>query len=447
MRGDDDTPLQAATTADLCDELQELLHVFCSDVQQKFCIDQEVAHPQQLQRLQKTMQQIQRFIPLVGLNGSANADSLRHTLQATTLEILVLYETQCRQRHIVLMTDDDVEKLIATWHALSEAYEDKRAEHASLARFIGTIERQQQHERVPEHVVVTSMLQQQQEVRKEGMYVATVNKENYNRLGLGRRQLGTRQIVFETRQMSREDQEKAVRDLCDQFAALFMRHAHQQHLDPLAALLQDATTDLLAKRLKDELYDRVFLPTKTTAILSPNNLILASNTMTTVPAPTFAPAPWQWLDLIKTRTPYEPHLFGFMARRRSQQRPQDLPAFATLSVKRLCEHIASVGQQYYLDVINHAWLSYRRLSRALDRIESELVDIFACLQLEISRLAMQKILIILESLEQHHQHQHHKYHLMHNLTTTTSITTSTHSIANTTSATTTSTTHTKTSLT
>ncbi|KAI7847070.1 hypothetical protein BDC45DRAFT_527215 [Circinella umbellata] len=172
----------------------------------------------------------------------------------------------------------------------------------------------------------------------------------------------------------------------------------------------------------------------------------------TMPAPTFVPAPWQWLDLLKPRKPYQPVLFGLIKKRRSSlvtgptpiatasttaiamtsnnrsnnndtaedvnnqraEPPSSLwghthteatikednynTPFATMSVDHLCQHLSRVGYQFYEDVTNNARLGYHQDSRVLQGIGQDLVEIYMSLQLESARSNMQKILTVLQQL-------------------------------------------------
>lgn len=454
-------------THKLYDELDELLRIFCSDAQQQFCIDQEVASRSQLYHIQQTMQQVQRFIPVVGLIGNTNADSLRHTLTLTTLEMLELYETACRQRRIRSLTPLQAEDLLVSWHELSQDYEDKTAEHAIFTRLLGDISNLQHVWRNgPEHVesvVISLLANRTSDVNREqqGMYLATVDRHNYARLGLGRRWLGTRQIVFECRQIAREEQEKTISSVCQRFARIFMQNA-QQNLEQLEAQRQMARPTALAAKLR-QFYSKVFHPLTnnnhnnsnghdsttspivtstaghkvtpfrlTTSTTTPsfiwypsdeeqeeenNNACQEQNDndqhgdksscnkkndhqpiIGTIPTPSFIPAPWQWPDLLKPRTPYHPHLFGLM-RGHDKRAGSAAAPFATVAVHQLCGHLSRVGQQFYEDVTNNAKLGYHQDSRVLQGIGMDLVEMYKCLQLELSRQAMQQVMAIVQQLD------------------------------------------------
>ncbi|CDH53562.1 predicted protein [Lichtheimia corymbifera JMRC:FSU:9682] len=486
-------------THKLYDELDELLRIFCSNAQQQFCIDQEVASRSQLYHIQQTMQQVQRFIPVVGLIGNTNADSLRHTLTMTALEMLELYETACRQRHIRSLTSLQAEDLLISWHELSQDYEDKTAEHAVFTRLLGDIANLHHVWRNgPEHVesvVISLLASRTSDVNREqqGMYLATVDRHNYARLGLGRRWIGTRQIVFECRQISREEQEKTIAGVCQRFARIFMQNA-QQNLEQLEAQRQMARPTALAAKLR-QFYSKVFYPltnnnhnnnnssnghhsnntpiTMATAEHKVTPFRLTTGTITrsfiwypsdekqeedssdacqernenhdndqhadkrscnnnnnnsqhqpiigTIPTPSFIPAPWQWPDMLKPRTPYHPHLFGLM--RGHDKRAGSAAPFATVAVHQLCGHLSRVGQQFYEDVTNNAKLGYHQDSRVLQGIGMDLVEMYKCLQLELSRQAMQQVMAIVQQL--HPSTLPHPPHP--NPTATATITTSTSS--------------------
>ncbi|ORX59593.1 hypothetical protein DM01DRAFT_1333061 [Hesseltinella vesiculosa] len=175
----------------------------------------------------------------------------------------------------------------------------------------------------------------------------------------------------------------------------------------------------------------------------------SSMTVLQLPLPTFIPSPWQWPDLLKSRTPYRPFLFGlirrpklpasmgFLARLRflffpdtmplqlstsMQDHPeQDTPAldtasptspedshtellfdahqaFASVSMTQLAHHFVRTSQRFYQDVLLHCNLKYQQDSAVLKEIGADLVQMYAALQLDISRLDMQRIIDILSDL-------------------------------------------------
>ncbi|KAG2225878.1 hypothetical protein INT45_006574 [Circinella minor] len=504
----------------LYNELDGLLRVFTSEAQQKFDIDQHVASPPQLQRIRQTMQQVQRFVPVVGLVGTPNAYSLRQTLMRTAIEMLEHYETTCRQRRIrTIPEEENIEQLMVDWHTLSQAYDDKSKEHGILTRLLGDVAQLKKAWRKPDQVesIVTSLLASC-EVRP-GMYAATIDRQNYAQLGLKRKALGTRQIVFECGRLNRSNQIDAIVDLCHRFSTIFMQNA-QHNLAQIENQISLARPSALARKLK-RLYDSVFyIPqsssdnstntsntsnishssgennnnenlhhhnnhqrtteTETTTTKQHRHRVLSQGAATpfrltsamttpsfiwyptretaadfpilTMPAPTFVPAPWQWLDLLKPRKPYQSVLFGLIKKRRSSlvtgpapiattsttaiamksnnrsnnedttedansqraEPPSSLWAptnteaiikevnydtpFATMSVDHLCQHLSRVGYQFYEDVTNNARLGYHQDSRVLQGIGQDLVEIYMSLQLESARSSMQKILTVLQQL-------------------------------------------------
>ncbi|KAI9249463.1 hypothetical protein BDA99DRAFT_219393 [Phascolomyces articulosus] len=505
----------------LYNELDGLLRIFTSDAQQKFNTDQHVANSPQLQRIRQTMQQVQRFVPVVGLVGTPNAYSLRQTLTRTALEMLEYYETACRQRRIKTLPEEEtVEQLMVDWHTLSQTYDDKSKEHGTLTRLLGDVAQLKKAWRKPDQVesIVTSLLASS-EVRP-GMYVATIDRQNYAQLGLKRKALGSRQIVFECGRLSKSEQIDAIVDLCHRFSTIFMQNA-QHNLSQIENQISLARPSALARKLK-RLYDSVFyLPTSsensthsnttTTTSTSSDNIhqqqqqqqqqhplhprtttttatttttkqqrrrVLSQGAATpfrltsamttpsfiwyptretaadfpilTMPAPNFVPAPWQWLDLLKPRKPYQPVLFGLIKKRRSSlvatattamathhhpsttavvttnnnrnnnedpaedasqraEPPSSLWApteflvkeetpFATIAIDQLCQHLSRVGYQFYEDVTNNARLGYHQDSRVLQGIGQDLVEIYMSLQLESARSNMQRILTVVQQL-------------------------------------------------
>lgn len=354
----------------LYQEVNELLGGFCSDAQQQFCIEQHIASPIQLRRISQTMQQVLRFIPVIGLVDSANSDSLRRTLLRTALEITGCLDTACRQRHIAPLTEAKIEQLLDKWHELSRAYDDKSREHGKLTELLGTVGQLKKAWRRVDQVdgVLTSILASYGSVetrRAAGLYVAMVDKQNYAQLGLSRKAVGRRHIVFECTRLTRDQQIDAVTDICRRFGAVFMHNA-RHNLQQIDAQLSLARPTTLAHRLR-QLHSMIYHDpnnntnnnhpprrrvlshgdaSATTTTITPFRLTSPVTTpsfiwyprdngnddfpVASMPEPSFVPAPWQWTDLIKPRIPFKPLLFGLFRRprrshhhrRHEQQQPQ-----------------------------------------------------------------------------------------------------------------------------
>ncbi|KAI7876271.1 hypothetical protein K492DRAFT_172651 [Lichtheimia hyalospora FSU 10163] len=343
----------------LYQEVNELLGGFCSDAQQQFCVEQHIASPVQLRRISQTMQQVLRFIPVIGLVDSPNSDSLRRTLLRTALEITGCLDTACRQRHIAPLTEAKIEQLLDKWHELSRAYDDKSREHGTLTELLGTVGQLKKAWRRVDQVdgVLTSILASYGSAearRAAGLYVAMVDKQNYAQLGLSRKVLGRRHIVFECTRLSRDQQIDAVTDVCRRFGAVFMHNA-RHNLQQIDAQLSLARPTTLAHRLR-QLHSMIYHDPNnnnqhpprrrvlshgdaatTTATITPFRLTSPVTTpsfvwyprdngnddfpVASMPEPSFIPAPWQWTDLIKPRIPFKPLLFGLFRRpRRSHRR-------------------------------------------------------------------------------------------------------------------------------
>lgn len=367
------------TAGEVYQELNDLLDVFCSEAQQRFCAEQQVCSAPQLQRIRQTMQQVQRFVPVVGLLGGPNGQSLRTTLERTALEMAEYYEIACRQRRIrANLSEEQIHELIGSWHELSQQYDDKSREHAVLTRLLDDCTFLRKAWKRPEQVenIMSSILASYG--TRPGTYVVTVDRQNYAQLGLKRRALGSRQIVFECSRLSRSQQIDAIAELCHRFASVFMQNAHH-NLSQIDGQARLARPTLLARLLR-RLYERVFtvevevdssgsssndddddadnyhrhrrLSIDQDAHLSSGNnhivvrrrkisqgprpfrLTTATTTpsliwyptrsanefpIVSMPTPVFVPAPWQWADLLKPRRPYHPLLFGLFKRRRQSR--------------------------------------------------------------------------------------------------------------------------------
>ncbi|CAO3587599.1 unnamed protein product [Absidia cylindrospora] len=223
-----------------------------------------------------------------------------------------------------------------------------------------------------------------------GAYTVTVDKHNYGQLGLQHGKIGTRQIIFDSHQLSSSDIIETVNQLCDVFASLFASTAHH-HLAQIDAQVRKAQpfyTMTHIKRLSTRIFDEDaaattimedtdleehqakndfdgttaphqqqhhyrhhssttdIVPTSSIstprilsipalssssqppspassssmAVLTPFRLSMTTPHMLwhhPIPIPSFAPAPWQLPDLLKSRHPYNSLFFGLFRRRTS----------------------------------------------------------------------------------------------------------------------------------
>ncbi|KAJ8663588.1 hypothetical protein O0I10_000833 [Lichtheimia ornata] len=417
-----DIPLEhqvtIATLDDLSRELETLLDSFCSDAQHRFLLEQRVATQQQLQRVRHTIQQIRNTAsPATGFRSGPNSEALRQSLMRVCIEMLEYYQEACQQRRLRPLPDGMAQQLTADWHHLSQAFELKAKEQGNLSQLFdkldslrkawkssggdGIMERllsrnyrrsksgntdgngthgggvgggQQQASRHQMERLLTALLVNYE--LKNGAYVVMVDRHNYCQLGLGRKAIGTRHVVFDCSKLTRQEQMDVVAGICDRFASVFAQNA-QHNLAQIEAQIQLAQLSLLAeklRRLQHQIYFGHHHPTTTTATALTNDdedddhaqphqqqrspsssssisnqhddvssldvdrqrqqqqqlplrgtssllYIQDANAIEDMPMPSFVPSPWEWPDLLKVRHPYHPVFLGLVKRRRRRSSP------------------------------------------------------------------------------------------------------------------------------
>ncbi|KAI9313383.1 hypothetical protein BX666DRAFT_2030182 [Dichotomocladium elegans] len=352
-------------------ELEALLDGFCSDAQRRFILDQQIASPQQLQRVRQTIQQIRNASG--DLIEGHNSEAIRQSLTGVSLEMLDYYRTACQRRRLAHFRDGTThQRLTKDWHKLSELFEDKAKEQALLGQVydrLGSLQKawKRPHQQHMEQLL-TALLATNFDL-PPGAYIVLVDHHNYCQLGLGRKAIGSRQIIFDTSRISRKQQMDVVASVCDRFASVFAQNA-QHNLAQIEAQAQRAQLALLSKQLEQlqhEIYrqpeqdlddstarlstvrpiqrststgtstssstsfmpDTRQLPQQQQQQQQPHFLPLQGASsfiyiqnhtigLQNLPLPSFVPSPWEWADLLKVRRPYSPLLFGlFKHRRRS----------------------------------------------------------------------------------------------------------------------------------
>ncbi|CAO3593573.1 unnamed protein product [Absidia cylindrospora] len=562
---------------ELTEQLDQLLDVFCSDVQQQFCLDQHVATQHQLSNIKQTIQQARAL-----LNGKWLLDSqqqqnettrqshiqIRQTVMRTCLEMIDSYQAIAHQRQLRNLPDGQATKWMhVDWQQLSQRFDTKAREQTQWTQLLTNLkELQKAWEKKPQQQVnkiIHSFLMTTFDP-PTGCHIVVVDRHNYAQLGLKRKAIGSRQLVFECHLLSRQDQMAIVADLCQRFATVFGENAHHNlaHIDaqlkrgephdlhlkcqalyhelflpldlPSPSLSSSAAAaaavaaaaacankssrhssddhhpppqpvsylDSLQQQRVDQWYENqdqqqqqqqqqqhvddgqqeigmdqppTTPPPPTTAhshdipslaaaksppppvvpmTLRPTPFIdTTSLTLQHIPLPSFIPSPWQWPDLLKIRQPYRPILFGMIKRRKKNNingnaggfffrlyhlfysprkqpsmtfvpaRPTTTnnnnesnnttttttspslptpiimyPMFASISMSQLGQHFIWTSQRFYQDIMLHCQLKYQQDSEVLKEIGSDLVQMYAALQLDISRLAMQRIVTILHEL-------------------------------------------------
>ncbi|KAI7878795.1 hypothetical protein K492DRAFT_170580 [Lichtheimia hyalospora FSU 10163] len=401
-----DIPLEhqvtIATLDDLSRELETLLDSFCSDAQHRFLLEQRVATQQQLQRVRHTIQQIRNTAsPATGFRSGPNSEALRQSLMRVCIEMLEYYQEACQQRRLRPLPDGMAQQLTADWHHLSQAFELKAKEQGNLSQLFdkldslrkawksssgnGVMERlwnrhyrrsksgnadgngthgaQQQASRHQMERLLAALLVNYE--LKNGAYVVMVDRHNYCQLGLGRKAIGTRHVVFDCSKLTRQEQMDIVAGICDRFASVFAQNA-QHNLAQIEAQIRLAQLSLLAEKLR-RLQHQIYFHHPTATALSndeddddhhtqpqqsPSSSSLSNqhddvssldvdrhrqqqqrqqlplrgtssllyiqdaHAIEDMPMPSFVPSPWEWPDLLKVRHPYHPVFLGLVKRRK-----------------------------------------------------------------------------------------------------------------------------------
>ncbi|SAL97541.1 hypothetical protein [Absidia glauca] len=585
---------------ELTEELEQLLDIFCSDVQQQFCLDQHVATQQQLSRIKETIQQARTLLQGKWILNHQRGDEynnshphlhVRQALMRTCLEMIDSYQAIAHQRQIRNLSDRQAQQWMhVDWQQLSQRFDTKAREQTQWTLLLSNLKDLQKawHQRPHQQVnkIIHSFLMTSFDP-PAGCHIVAVDRHNYAQLGLKRKAIGSRQLVFECHILSRQEQIATVSNLCQRFATVFGENAHHNLSQVDAQLKRGQPYDL--QRKCQTLYQRLFLPLEAhsssieasqhssfandnnqhfhqplppsppvpyldplqqqrvdhwyanqdqhnsrAATTSPKNnpsgqgeeadistpindyphnhpsyqnetpgvtttagkatavttsagmtfrptpfVDTTSLTLQHIPLPNFIPSPWQWPDLLKIRQPYRPLFFGLIKRRkkrngnssgffyrlrhlfytsrktsttllnkdRYQQQhhhpstdtttsgpfsaneavnnanapissspssspsgpsapitptPDNLslmyPVFASISMTQLGQHFIWTSQRFYQDIMLHCQLKYQQDSAVLKEIGDDLVHMYAALQLDISRLAMQRIVTILHEL-------------------------------------------------
>lgn len=375
---------QPSVDVDLYQELDALLDNFCSETQQKFCIEQRVVSPTELLRVRQIIEENRHRLLSPETEGPNTSGHVLQSLIRVCAEMLDNYQAVCHRRRIRQQPEGVSQTLTIEWQQLSQMFETKAEEQAELASLFDNLKglqkawkRIQTIERLTTSILISFEF-------RAGAYMVTVDRYNYGQLGLGRKAVGTRQLVFECSRINRADQMEVVAGICDRFASVFAQNA-QQNLAQIEAQVNQAQPSGLARKLR-MLQDKVFAANTTQQdwpdspsqqqqqqrqIIRSNHAIeeggdddnisslhggdigrssfrpepprptVFRSSVTTMepslwykdsglqsmPMPSFVPSPWEWPDLLKERHPYIPVFFGLLKKHR--RRPS-VPLFLRL---------------------------------------------------------------------------------------------------------------------
>ncbi|KAF7731718.1 hypothetical protein EC973_008890 [Apophysomyces ossiformis] len=430
----------SSSAEELSQELEQLLESFCSHEHQKFCLQQHVATHQQLQRIRQTIQQVRSLIPTVGLTHNANSESLRQSLMRTCLEMLEYYNAFCQQRHIRALSQDTVDQLHIEWQEISHTFEPKAKEQGDFRELLDSLKVLNKAWKKPRHVsrILASMLATYE--LKAGAYIVSIDRYNHSQLGLKSKAAGSRQIVFECGKLTKEEQMEIIAGMCGRFSSIFAQNA-RSNLAQIETQIQKGRLTSLADKLQ-HLQEQVYANMseivgggascnqdpalheghRFTTMISPSLWYPEEAiNVQTIPLPSFIPSPWEWPDMLKTRRPFQPMLFGLIARRRNAngsfmkqlkrcfssaspqpsvmtEKEEEEEIYATLSVDRLSRHLVRAGRQFYEDIATSVELKYSQDATALQELGRDIVKIYGALKMADARCSMQRILAILHDL-------------------------------------------------
>ncbi|KAI8377511.1 uncharacterized protein BYT42DRAFT_570561 [Radiomyces spectabilis] len=445
----------------LADELETLLDTFCSEQQQQFCKTQRIASPQQLQQIQQTIHQVRELMPGVGLIRTANGENLRRSLVQVAEQMLEKYQEACHKGRIQELPETqgwlsewqdlshqfdlkakeqaNLKQLIRNLKQLRQAWRKTRdihlIVHSMLATFefgpgthVVMIDHHNYHQLGfkrrsvgRRHIVFENDRLSRQDQRQSIEHLC----ERFADIFAQNAQQNLLQIDAQLCLGQLTNLSKRLRQLHNQVLLVdFEMNGHETEHDPYPSGIHPtdnnppATEQASVHRPSSDLRLR---STMRPSFCYPED-DLAMNNMT---LPLFIPSPWQWDDLLKKRKPYRPMLLGLLRRRRDQQhhgplfgrvtrffRPlgskaaqlppeppeADKALFVSVSVASLTKHFCRVGRQFYDNVINHVQLRYRQDIHVLRALGNDLVEIHNALQLQASRLAMQRIVTLLHEI-------------------------------------------------
>ncbi|KAI8083023.1 uncharacterized protein BX664DRAFT_317025 [Halteromyces radiatus] len=253
QQDDDEESILPLTQEELYQELNELLSAFCSDAQQQFCMDQNIIQPDNLYRLRQTVQQIQLLLPTVD---RTNNLQLRQALMRVIHDILHYYGSMVNHK-----TNATVTSSSPSLNRRSLAPSSTSPLSASTSPSTTTTMSTSRTMSSTAEEILTSILTTFD--YPPGAYTVVIDKHNYGQLGLQHGKIGTRQIIFDHRQLSTNDAIDMINQICDIFAALFASTAqhHLAQIDSQIRKSQPFHTLSHIKRLSTRIFEDTSLIT------------------------------------------------------------------------------------------------------------------------------------------------------------------------------------------
>ncbi|KAM3582228.1 hypothetical protein VKS41_005659 [Umbelopsis sp. WA50703] len=285
-------------------------------------------------------------------------------------------------------TEQQLLEFSDAWQSLGEEYDKKaqgqQEESQSMLDGLAALVRQWKAPQNIENIVTTIISNQPGSLR-----LVQIDKHNYYRLGLPRHKLGHKYVVLETR--NREEQTQQVQHIGEDFSYIFAENARNnlERLDQSYRYQGDIG-------LREKM--RVLLQ-HTTSHQNHinNNYNMERIKFAATKMPSFAPAEWQWPDLVKVRHPYQPLLLGLYRYRTKQQKETQI---ITLSIRKLCQHFRKTGCEFYTSILDSATLLYSSDTKIMSQEGKQFLSMSVILQIEQTRSILRKALIVLHQLRQ-----------------------------------------------
>jgi hypothetical protein len=359
-------------------QLLPLLTPLTSESHQRVLLDHNVLSSQQLRKIDRLFKRLQKQ-PI-----SSAVDAL--------VQICVQLTDQLRlkadQLGLSPLSEQQLVELGDAWQSLGEEFDAKAQEQQEGSRsMLEGLEALVRQWKGPENIenIVTTILCNQPTVSR----LVMVDKKNYARLGLPRYKIGHKYVVFDT--LNIEEQIHQINQIGDDFSSIFAENA-RNNLERLDTSYRYQGDSDLRQRIR-------ILAQQ----LSPHKIIINNNYMTEMikfaarKMPNFAPAEWQWPDLVKVRRPYRSLLLGLYRNRTRQHRDSRI---VTLSVRKLCGHFRKTGCEFYTSILDSASLLFNSDIKVMSQEGKEFVHMSIVLQIEQNRSTLRKALVVLHQLRE-----------------------------------------------
>ncbi|KAJ2956617.1 hypothetical protein NQZ79_g7583 [Umbelopsis isabellina] len=364
----------------LLQQLLPLLLPLSSEEHQRALIDNNIMTPQQPRKMDYLLKQLRKHPT------SSTVDAIVQECVHMTDQL----RTNSDKLGHPSFTEQQLLEISDAWQIVGEEYDKKaqeqQEESQSMLDGLAALVRQWKAPQNIENIVATIISNQPGSLR-----LVQIDKHNYYRLGLSRHKVGQKYVVLETR--DREEQTQQVQQIGQDFSYIFAENAKNnlERLDQTYRYQGDIN-------LREKM--RVLLQHTTSHQHHHhinNNYKLERIKFAATKMPNFAPAEWQWPDLVKVRHPYQPLLLGLYRNRTKQQKETQI---STLSVRKLCEHFRKTGCEFYTSILDSATLLYSSDTKIMSQEGKQFLSMSVILQIEQTRSTLRKALVVLHQLRQ-----------------------------------------------